>query len=296
MSGTASSPADQNAGTAPNLMLTLATVGFLVNFWAWSLLGPLAPTLGNDLDLTAFQQSLVVAVPVIVGSLGRIPVGALTDRHGARVMFPAVSFAAIPPVLFVGFIADSFAALVVGGFVLGIAGTAFAVGVPHVNGWFTREHRGTALGVFGMGTAGTAVAAFTTVPLAENVGEQFPFILVAVILVVYGGIALALVRDAPRSTPPTGSLFGSAMSVIRIRSTWELSFLYAVGFGGFVAFSVYLPTYLGTAYGLTDTDAAFRTAGFIVLAVVARPVGGWLSDRFGPVPVLTSAYALAAGA
>jgi MFS transporter, NNP family, nitrate/nitrite transporter len=281
-------------GPSPTMMLALATIGFLVNFWAWALISPLGATLGDELGLTAFQESLVVAVPVIVGSLGRVPIGALTDRYGARTMFPVVSFAAIVPVLFIGFFGDTLAALLIGGFVLGIAGTAFAVGVPHVNGWFAPERRGAAIGIFGMRTAGTAVSAFTTVQLSDEFGRRFPFVLVAVVLAVYGVIAVLFVRDAPRAHPPSGSLFGGAMSVLRIRQTWELSFLYAVGFGGFVAFSVYLPTYLGNAFELSHSDAAFRTAGFVILAVIARPIGGWLSDRFQPVPVLAGSCALAA--
>ena len=92
---------------SPWLMLALATAGFAVNFWAWALISPLGVAYREALGLTAFQQSLLVAVPVIVGSLGRIPVGALTDRLGARVMFPAVSFLTILPVLFVGLFGDS---------------------------------------------------------------------------------------------------------------------------------------------------------------------------------------------
>lgn len=295
MSGSEPSAPTRTATASPTLMLALATIGFMINFWAWALLGPLGPSLREDLGLTAFQQSMVVAVPVIVGSLGRIPVGALTDRLGARIMFPAVSFVALLPVLFLGFFGDSLAALLIGGFVLGVGGTAFAVGIPHVNGWFAPERRGAALGIFGMGTAGTAVAAFTTVQLADAFGRQFPFVLVAVVLAGYGVVAAIWVRDAPRSGPaPSGSLVGNAVSVLRIRVTWELSFLYAVGFGGFVAFSVYLPAYLRNAYELEHSDAALRTAGFVVLAVLARPVGGWLSDRFHPVPVLAGCYAFAA--
>src|SRR5690554_8159211 len=97
-------------------MLALATVGFLVNFWAWNLVAPLGSTYGEELELSAFQVSVVVAVPVVVGSLGRIPVGALTDRLGARVMFPAVSIITIVPTLFVGFVANSFPLLILGGF------------------------------------------------------------------------------------------------------------------------------------------------------------------------------------
>jgi len=154
-------------------MLGLATVGFLVNFWAWALISPLGVAYREQLGLTAFQQALLVAVPVVVGSVGRIPVGALTDRLGARVMFPAVSFLTILPVLFVGLFGDTYLLLLIGGFFLGLGGTAFAVGVPLVNSWFPPARRGLALGIFGMGMGGTAVSAFTTVQLATRYGRAF---------------------------------------------------------------------------------------------------------------------------
>lgn len=270
----------------PGTMLALATIGFLVNFWAWALIGPLGSHFGEDLGLTAFQVSVAVAVPVIVGSLGRIPVGALTDRLGARVMFPAVSLLTIVPVLVVGFLANSFAMLLIGGFFLGLGGTAFAVGVPFVNSWFAPERRGTALGVFGMGTAGTAVAAFSTVPIVDAFGRSAPFALVAVVLAVYAVVARAALRDRSDRKAATGSLLTRTWETLKVPATGQLSLIYALGFGGFVAFSVYLPTYLVNAYDLTRTDAALRTAGFVVLAVAARPVGGWLSDKFHPAPVL----------
>lgn len=268
------------------VMLVMATMGFLVNFWAWALIGPLGSLYGEELGLSAFQVSVAVAVPVIVGSLGRIPVGALTDRLGARVMFPAVSVLTIVPVLLVGLFANSFAMLLVGGFLLGLGGTAFAVGVPFVNSWFAPERRGTALGLFGMGTAGTAVAAFSTVPIVDAFGRPAPFLLVAVVLAVYAVAARAVLRDRPGRTAPAGSLLTRTWRTLQLRATRQLSLVYALGFGGFVAFSVYLPTYLVNAYDLDRADAALRTAGFVVLAVVARPVGGWLSDRFHPIPVL----------
>lgn len=128
------------------LMLAVATAGFAVNFWAWALLSPLGSQLKDSLHLSAFEQSLVVAVPVIVGSLGRIPVGALTDRFGGRVMFPLVSALTIIPVLYLGFSGHtSLAGLLAGGFFLGIGGTAFAVGVPFVNAWFPPRQRGLAI-------------------------------------------------------------------------------------------------------------------------------------------------------
>jgi NNP family nitrate/nitrite transporter-like MFS transporter len=236
--------------------------------------------------LSIGQQAMVVAVPVIVGSLGRIPVGALTDRLGARLMFPLISVLTIVPVLYLGHFADSYAELITGGVFLGLGGTAFAIGIPFVNAWYPPRRRGTALGLFGAGMGGTAIAAFTTVPLVENVGEAFPFDLVAIVLAGYAVISAILLRDLPGRTIPAGSLASRTVATLKVPATIPLALLYAVSFGGFVAFSVYLPTYLRNAFELSQSDAAFRTAGFVVLAVIMRPVGGWLSDRYGPERVL----------
>jgi NNP family nitrate/nitrite transporter-like MFS transporter len=277
----------------PALMLGLATLGFAVNFWAWALLSPLAPRFKDALHLTPLQQSLLVAVPVVVGSLGRIPVGALTDRFGGRLMFPAVSFATIVPVLFIGYLGhSSLAALLIGGFFLGIGGTAFAVGVPFVNAWFPPQRRGLAIGVFGAGMGGTAISALTTVKLVKANGVPSPFLITAIVLAAYGVLTLLVMRDAPGRQAPTASLGQRLGGVLRLSLTWQASALYALVFGGYVAFSVYLPTYLKTAYGLTQADAANRMAGFVLFAVVMRPIGGWLSDRFAATRVLTVVLAV----
>ena len=275
--------------------LALATLGFAVNFWAWALLSPLGPRYRETLHLTSSQQALLVAVPVIVGSLGRIPVGALADRLGGRVMFPAVSFLTILPVLYLGLLGQgSLAALLVGGFFLGIGGTAFAVGVPLVNSWFPPERRGFAIGVFGAGMGGTAISALTTVRLVKAHGSATPFLLTAACLAVYGLLAAAFLRDAPGRVPPTESAVRRLGRAVRLPITWEAALLYAVGFGGYVAFSVYLPTYLRTAYGLEQGDAATKMAGFVVLAVLMRPVGGWLSDKLAPTKVLAATFGVVA--
>src|SRR5215831_5971762 len=275
------------------LMLGLATVGFAVNFWAWALLSPLGPKFKMVLHLTPFQQALVVAVPVVVGSLGRIPVGGLTDRFGGRMMFPLVSLATIVPVLYLGLSGhSSLAGLLVGGFFLGIGGTSFAVGVPFVNAWFPPRQRGLAIGVFGMGMGGTAISALTTVKLVTEHGTAAPFVITAAVLAGFALLAALLLRDAPGRAVPAGSLASRLAATIRLRVTWQAAALYAVVFGGYVAFSVYLPAYLKTAYGLTQADAANRMAGFVLLAVVMRPVGGWLADRLGPARVLAAALSV----
>jgi MFS transporter, NNP family, nitrate/nitrite transporter len=291
-------PLAKHAPTAttgrPALMLATATVGFAVTFWAWALLSPLGATLREQLHLTAFQQSLVVAVPVIVGSLGRIPVGALADRWGARRMFPTVALLTVLPVLYLGHLADSFAAYLIGGFFLGLGGTTFAIGIPFVNSWYPPARRGLALGIFGAGMGGTAISAFTTVQLSNTFGRSFPFDLVAAVLVVYAVVAYLLLRDRPDRQIVPGGMLARLATTLRMPVTLQLSFLYAVAFGGFVAFSVYLPTYLVSAFHLDRSDAALRTAGFVVLAVVMRPIGGWLSDRIGPITVLVTSYSAVA--
>src|SRR5215207_3161524 len=255
-----------SGSAAPGLMLALATVGFAVNFWAWALLSPLGPRFRDLLDLSAFQQALLVAVPVVVGSVGRIPVGALTDRFGGRVMFPLVSAATIVPVLFLGLGGQkSLGALLVGGFFLGIGGTAFAVGVPFVNAWFPPQRRGLAIGVFGAGMGGTAISALTTVRLVDAGSSSTPFLVTAGALAVYALLAWSLLRDAPGRTVPAGSFGARLAATARLPITWQASALYAIAFGGYVAFSVYLPTYLRTAYGLTQADAANRMADFVLL-------------------------------
>jgi NNP family nitrate/nitrite transporter-like MFS transporter len=274
-------------------VVVVAAAGYALNFWAWALLSPLGPLYRELLGLSAGEHALLVALPVLVGSIGRIPVGALTDRFGGRVMFPLISAATIVPVLFLGVFGQlSYAALLVGGFFLGIAGTAFAVGVPLVTGWFPPARRGTALGLYGIGMGGTAIAAVTTVPLWNGAGAASPFVITAIALGIYAVVSWLLLRDAPGHLVDKRSLVGRLAEVSRSSVTWLTSLLYALSFGGYVAFAVFLPTFLQTEYGLDLADAANRMAGFVIVAVLCRPLGGFLSDRVGPIRVLALTYAI----
>jgi NNP family nitrate/nitrite transporter-like MFS transporter len=146
--------------------------------------------------------------------------------------------------------------------------------------------------VFGIGMGGTAISALTTVKLVTARGSSAPFLITAVALALYAAAAWFVMRDAPGRPVPTEQLGARLAATARLTITWQACILYAVAFGGYVAFSVYLPAYLKTAYGLEQADAADRMAGFVIVAVVMRPVGGWLSDRLGPIPVLTVVYAV----
>lgn len=269
---------------SPTVALVLATAAFAVNFWAWGLLSPLGPFYAELLDLRPVQVSILVAVPVIVGSLGRIVLGGLTDRYGGRAMFTAATFLGVVPVLLLVF-AESYPALLAAGFLLGLPGATFAIGVPFVNAWFPPRRRGLALGVFGMGNIGTAISGFATPYLAERFGRPAPFLVVAAAMIVVGVVMWTVGRDAPRPAAAE-PLWPRFLAAARLRATAELAAMYALTFGGFVAFGVYLPVYLTSGYGLEVADAAARAAGFVVLATLARPLGGWLSDRFGGERVL----------
>ena len=286
---------------SPAVMLITATAGFALNFWAWALLSPLGPLWRDQGNLGPISESdvaLLVAIPVIVGSLGRIIIGAMTDRFGGRLMFPLVSVVTVVPILYIGVFAQtSLGAALIGGFFLGIAGTAFAIGVPFVNAWYPPQRRGLATGVFGAGMGGTAISALTTVWLYTNLGSRAPFIITAVVLIVYAVISWLVLREAPSWQPATIPLMQRIRSNAFLPLTWQASILYAVAFGGYVAFSVYLPAYLKTGYDLSPGDAAMRMAGFVVVAVILRPVGGWLSDKYGAIAVLATSFVIvAAGA
>ena len=269
--------------------LLLVTLGFGVNFWAWALLSPLGPVY-LERGLTA-DASLIVAIPVLVGSLGRILMGGLTDRLGGHLMFPVVSLITVIPVLFIGFVGQyTYSTLLLGGFFLGVAGTTFAIGVPYVNSWFPPAKRGMATGLYGVGMGGTAISAFTTVPLVNGIGDAAPFVLTALALTVYAIVGWLFMRNAPAWEPSRKNILAQSAAVMTLKVTWQACYLYALSFGGYVAFSVFLPTMLKNWYGLTTADASFRMAGFVIVAVIMRPLGGTLSDRIGAVRTLLISY------
>lgn len=276
--------------------LVLATLALAVNFWAWNLLGPLAPTYRELLGLSPFQVSLLVSIPALVGACARIPIGALTDRYGGRLMFSVVSALTIVPVLFLA-ATTSYSALLAGGFFLGLGGASFAVGIPFVNAWVAPERRGLALGIYGLGNGGTALSGFLSPPIAESLGLSGTYIVVALALAAVAATFALFGRDAPGRSPSTRSMGERFVAALKLPIARDLALMYAVTFGGFVAFGAYLPTFFTEAYDLTVQGAATRAAGFIVIATVARPAGGALADRFGGAGVLLlSLIAIGGGA
>lgn len=273
--------------------LLLATWVSAINFWAWNMIGPLSTTYAGDMKLSSTQASMLVATPILVGSLGRVAVGALTDRYGGRTMFLAVTLASIVPVLAVGAAGEarSYPLLLICGFFLGVAGTIFAVGIPFANNWYEPSRRGYATGVFGMGMVGTALSAFFTPRFVRWFGLFPTHLIIAAALALTAVLCLVAMRNSPAFQPNTDPVVPKLKSALKLPVTWEMSFLYAVVFGGFVAFSNYLPTYIKNVYEFSSVEAGSRTAGFALAAVLARPVGGALSDRIPPKYVVLTSFA-----
>ena len=269
----------------PTRNLVLATIAFALCFSTWGLIAPLAKKFQDELDLTSTETLFLTAIPVVLGSLFRIPVGLLTDRYGGRRMFSLLlAVSAVPAILF-GY-ATGYWALVGVGFLLGVAGSSFAIGVPFVSGWYRIERQGLAVGIYGMGNIGTAVAAFTAPAVVNNWGR--PTLGWATGLILLGAAAVFWLGavDPPRGEP---SHYREVLA-----SGWRLyrlAVFYFVTFGGFVALALLLPKLLVDWFDLSLVDAGLRAAGFTVAATFARPVGGWLSDRFGAYPVLVLAFA-----
>jgi NNP family nitrate/nitrite transporter-like MFS transporter len=273
--------------STPVRELTLATIAFFLCFAAWGMLAPIAPKLQDQYGLSNTETAIMIAVPVILGSVLRIPLGRLTDRHGGRVMFTGMLiYAAVPPLL-VG-VVDSYPLLLLAGLLLGVAGASFAIGVPFVATWFPSERQGWAVGLYGIGTAGTAVSAFAMPALYNGPGRGVAGVIYAAVLVFFAAVWMLLSRNAPGERPTPVPIrkvlrFGPAL--------WQLTLFYFVTFGGFVAMSIYLPKLLKDWFDYSLTDAGLRTAGFVILAaVIARPIGGRLSDRFGGYAVATVAF------
>jgi NNP family nitrate/nitrite transporter-like MFS transporter len=222
---------------------------------------------------------------VLLGSLMRIPMGVLTERYGGRRVFAWLLGYTIVPLVVLGIVHDSFAAIIVLGFLLGFAGASFAIGVPFVNRWYPPERQGAALGIYGAGMGGTVLAGLTAPRIVDAVSLSAAFFfaagLVAVVLVLW----VMLARDAPVPNRPASMRDPIAVLGTGTRA-WALVLFYFLAFGGFVAMYLYLPKLLTGVHDLSKTDAGARAAGFALLAVVGRPLGGTISDRIGAERVL----------
>jgi NNP family nitrate/nitrite transporter-like MFS transporter len=273
----------QSSGSSAKLQLTLGTGAFALCFAVFGSLSAMMPILSKQMHLTAIQKSIAVAVPVLLGSLGRIPLGMLTDRLGGRWVFTGVMALSIIPAFLMGGVHD-YAHLVAYGFLIGIGLASFSVGVGFVSGWYPANKQGFALGVYGAGNIGQSLAAFGAPVIAAAVGFRWGFWAFGILLAVWLVIFAIAARNAPRLSAP--KTFVETLRPLEDRRSWVLSLYYFLTFGGFVAMAIYLPIFLTEMFHLTPQQAGLRTAGFVVLATAMRPVGGILADKVGGASIL----------
>lgn len=274
--------------TSGSRALFLGTASLAVCFSAWGLISAFAPRFRDAFHLSAFDTAFLVAVPVLLGSLARVPIGAVTDQLGGRVVFAVLMIGVAVPVALVPFL-NTFQAVLGAAFFVGLAGASFAVGVGFVSPWFRAGRQGGALGVYGMGNVGQSAAVFLGPLIASFIGWSRVFWAMAGVLVTWAVVFAVLAREAPtRRAPQPLSVTWSL--VRRDRKVWALAACYFLTFGGFVAFSIYLPALLRDQFGITEVDAGFRAGGFVVVATCGRPAGGWLADRIGGARVLSATF------
>lgn len=271
--------------------VVVALLATTMGFWAWALLSPLGPDLKDRLGLSSVQQALIVAVPVVVGSLGRIPVGWLAGRYGPRITYAVVIGLTAVPVYLLAFF-ESYAAVLVLGFFLGLGGASYAVGVPLSNDWFPPARRGFSIGLFSASDIGVAIAGLTVIRTIDAFGDQSIFLVVGTGLVVMAVVCWLLLRDLPGRPTPQQGMLASFATVIRRPTVLENSWLYAMTFGVYVALGVYAVTYFKGAHGTPPATASLYMALLVAVASAFRPVGGWLGDRLGPIPVLAVCFGL----
>ena len=266
------------------LQLVLGTGAFAFCFAVFGSVSSMMPILRKQMGLTPVQVSFAIALPVLLGSLGRIPLGILTDRFGGRIIFSIVMACSIVPAFLMGHVA-SYTQLLIYGFLIGIALASFSVGVGFVSTWYPPQSQGSALGIYGAGNIGQSLAAFGAPVLAARFGFVWGFWTFGTLLGIWLLLFLLMARNAPDRPAPKS--LRTVLDPLKDTRAWKLSIFYFLTFGGFVAMSVYLPVLLTDLFKLTPQDAGFRTAGFVVLATVMRPIGGILADKIGGSRILT---------
>ncbi|MBF0812292.1 MULTISPECIES: nitrate/nitrite transporter [Staphylococcus] len=269
--------------------LTLQSLSLVVGFMAWSIIAPLMPFISQDVHITSSQLSIILAIPVILGSILRVPFGYLTNIIGAKWVFFCSFIILLFPIYFLSH-AQSPKMLMASGFFLGVGGAVFSVGVTSIPKYFPKERVGLANGIYGMGNIGTAISSFLAPPIAGIIGWQSTVRGYLIVIVLFA-IFMFLLGDSkePKIKVPLVKQYKILMKDLRL---YYLSLWYFITFGSFVAFGLFLPNFLVQNFGISEVDAGIRAGIFIALATFLRPLGGVLGDKFNAVTLLICDFIL----
>ena len=265
---------------------------FCVCSMCWLLLGGLGSHIATELKLTSVQTGFLTAVPLLGGGLLRLPFGWLSDTIGAKRTGLLVFGLTALPVAMGWLWADSFASLLVVGFLLGVAGAAFVVALPMASRWYPPQFQGLAMGLAGLGLTGALIATFFGPRLAESFGWRNVFGLALIPLAVVAMLFLVFTKDAPGARKRQS--LADFCDVLRERDMIMFSLFYGVTFGGFVGFASFLAILLGDQYGLTKVHAGELAALGVMAGSLVRPLGGLLADRVGGIRMLNVLFGVVA--
>jgi NNP family nitrate/nitrite transporter-like MFS transporter len=264
--------------------LAMSFLYFDISFMVWVLIGVLSVYMAADFSPSASQKGLLVALPILGGSLARLPMGLLVDRIGAKKTGILGQLVVMIPLFWAWRAGNSLSEMMALGVLLGVAGGSFAVALPLASRWYPPEHQGLAMGIAGAGNSGTVLSALFAPRLAEIFGwhQVFGFALIPVAVTLLLFILLA--KESPNRPPPKP--FSAYLELLRRRETFWFCLLYGFTFGGFVGLASFLVVIFHDQYGLTKVLAGTLTALCVFSGSFMRPVGGFLADRLGGLRVL----------
>lgn len=293
-------------GRGKTSVLVVSTLGFALMFAVWTMFGVLGIPIRKEFGLTDVQLSWLAAIAVLSGSIGRLAFGILADRLGGRKVFMALALVALIPAYMVSR-ATTYSNLMVWAFLVGIAGNSFSVGIAWNSAWYPSAQQGFALGVFGAGNVGASITKLigpTLIALVPAAGLAGGFIpggwrfVPFLYCVLLGVLAVATWLFTPRHDRKPGAARPviEMLRPLKYVRVWRFSLYYVVVFGAYVALSVWLPKYYVDVYHLNLKTAALLTVLFIFPASLLRPLGGYLSDKYGARRVMYGVFSIMFGA
>ncbi len=265
-------------------VLTMNTLAFAVNFAVWTMFSIIGIRIKQQLNLNETEFGLLVATPILTGSLVRLPLGILTDRFGGRIVFFIQMILVAIPIYGLAFATQYWQYLTLGLFV-GLAGGSFATGIAYTSAWFSKERQGTAMGIFGAGNAGSAitnlVAPLLVVAYGWRMVPQVYSIAMLIMAVLFWLFTYPDPKTEERKQSGVKLTLGQQLTPLMDLRVWRFGVAYYFVFGGFVALALWLPKYYVGEYGLDLKTASFVTMLFTLPSGVIRALGGWISDRYG---------------
>lgn len=267
-----------------NSVLAMNTLAFTVNFAIWTMFSIIGIRIKAELGLNETEFGLLVATPILTGSLVRLPLGVLTDRYGGRTVFMIQMLLVAIPTYGLAFATEYWQYLIIGLFV-GLAGGSFAIGIAYTSAWFPKESQGTAMGIFGAGNAGAAVTNLVAPTIVVALGwrsvPQVYSVAMLVMAVVFWFFTYPDPKHEQRKLKKEHITVGQQLAPLVEARVWRFGLAYYFVFGGFVALALWLPKYYMQEYGLSLKSAAFITMLFTLPSGLIRALGGWFSDRWG---------------